>query len=166
MFARKCFARAALVLLLAAVVGCSKGGSGVFATVSGTVTHNGTAVDGARVEFHSTTEGTGGKRDVFATSTDSSGKYMIAAVANQPGIQPGMYKVVITKYDLKGGNPNAGKDGFDPGQMDAQMSDGQSGVKGITNALPKEYSSIATTKLSSTVQEGKNENVNFDLKGK
>jgi hypothetical protein len=166
MRARMYLAQCALLIGTVAVVGCSKGPSGTFGTVAGTVTHNGTAVDGARIEFHSTTESEGGKRDSFATTTDSSGKYMIGAVGKNPGIPIGMYKVVITKYDLKN-NPNAGKEGFDAGQLEAQQSDGGGGGKSpINNFLPKEYATVGTSKLSATIQEGKNEGVNFDLKGK
>jgi hypothetical protein len=33
------------------------------------------------------------------------------------------------------------------------------------NLLPKDYENVGTTKLSVTVEAGKNENKNFDLKG-
>jgi hypothetical protein len=153
----------ALVTLLAAL-GCG-GKSGHLATVSGVVTHNGNPVDGAKVEFHSTTE-VEGKRDVISTTTDSNGKYVIAGMGREPGIPPGMYKVVITKYEGKG--LERPQEGFDAGQIDAMVSDTGGAVKGsgVINLLPKEYSSIASTKLSATLESGKNENVNFELKGK
>jgi len=163
MLARKCLG-ATCFLALAVTLGCSKSSGGTYGTVSGAVTLNSAAVDGARVEFHSTTETGDGKRDVFVTTTDSNGKYMLAAVGKNPGIPPGMYKVVITKTNQKEGNPNQGKEGFDQGQVEAAASAG--GATGFINFLPKEYASIATTKLSATIQEGKNEGVNFDLKGK
>jgi len=159
MLARRCLTRALGLVALVVVVGCSKG-NGQFATVSGTITHNGAPVDGARVEFHGTTESEG-KRDVFSTTTDSSGKYMIAGVGKNPGIPPGLYKVVVTKTDMKGGNPNFGKDGFDAGQMEAA---GMAGQTGFINLLPKEYATVGSTKLSVTVDAGKNENKDFDLK--
>ena len=77
-----------------------------------------------------------------------------------------MYKVVVTKYNLKDAG-NRPAEGFDAGQIDAMMSDGGSATKtAVTNALPKEYSAPGTTKLSVTLEAGKNEGKDFDLKGK
>jgi hypothetical protein len=148
--------RALALVSLVAVAGCSGTGPGSFAHVSGTITHNGTPVDGAKVKFVSTTE-VDGVRDEFATETDSAGKYLIAGVGKNPGIPPGRYKVVITKLALKPG-ARVPDEGFDTTQLE------MSGL-GV-NALPKEYSDANTTKLSATLESGKNENVNFDLKGK
>src|SRR5438128_2656939 len=81
-----------------AIIGCSgPTNSGVFATVSGVVTNNGSPVDGAKVNFHSTVESGGKKADTYTAMTDSSGKYLLAAIGKEPGIPPGMYKVTITK---------------------------------------------------------------------
>jgi hypothetical protein len=154
MIARRWLARAAGFAALLALVGCSRGGgSGPFATVSGTVKYNGAPVDGAKVLFVGTTESKEG-RDQFSTITDSSGKYMIAGVGKVPGIPPGMYKVVITKLTVKSGAKVP--EDFDLTQLE------MSGL-GV-NALPKEYGSPETTKLTATVEAGKNENMNFELK--
>ena len=146
-----------------ALAGCS--GRGSFATVSGTVTQGGTPVEGAQVAFHSTVEVEGKKQPSYAAATDSSGKYVIATVGKDPGIPPGLYKVTVTKIEGKGIQP---QEGIDAGQLDAMASDiGVGAAKGgPVNLLPKEYSSPATTKLSKTLEAGKNENVNFDLTGK
>jgi hypothetical protein len=149
--------------IVLAAIGC--GGTGNFGTVKGVVSHNGSPVDGAKVEFHGTTQ-EGGKSDIFVVQTDSSGKYFLASSGTNPGIPPGMYKVVITK--LEGDVAMTGsQDGMDAGQMEAQMSDmapGTAAMKTIKNLLPSEYGSLATSKLSTAVEAGKNENVNFDLK--
>jgi len=167
MFARRCAVQAVGFLALAVLVGCSGDkATGPFATVSGTVTQGGAPVDGAKVEFHGTTEAAGGARDLFASTTDSSGKYMIAGVGKNAGIPPGMYKVVVTKYRTKSGEVLKAGEKVDEGQLAAQASDLGPAAAGLINHLPKEFSSPSTTKLSATVQEGKNENVNFDLKGK
>jgi hypothetical protein len=142
-----------------ASIGC---GGGNFATVTGTVTHKGNPVDGAKVEFHGTTQ-EAGRSDIFATQTDSSGKYLISGVGDKPGIPPGMYKVAITKYEGGMAKP---AEGMDPGQLQAQMSDGGGGAavqQTIKNHLPDEYASPTSTKLSTIVEAGKNENVNFDI---
>jgi len=73
---------------------------------------------------------------------------------------------VITKYRTKSGAMPMDAGAIDVGQLEAQASDLGSAAVGLNNLLPKEYASINTTKLSATIQEGKNENVNFDLKGK
>lgn len=150
---------------LVAQVGCSGGGNGSLATVSGAVTQGGSPVEGAKIIFHSTTEVEGGKQPSYSVMTDSSGKYLLATNGKDPGVPPGLYKVTITKLEGKGGA--AAQPGMDAGQMEAMASDQGPGAKGgPVNLLPKEYATLATTKLSATLQQGKNENVNFDLKGK
>jgi hypothetical protein len=145
---------AAGFLVLAALGGCSKGGKGPYATVSGVVTHNGVPVENAKVVFHSTAQVEGKPGFAASAQTDSSGKYLLAMVGNEPGIPPGMYKVTVVKLDAKAAN--LPKD-FDEGQM---MASGMA-----RNLMPKSYENPNTTKLSVTLEEGKNENKNFDLKG-
>jgi hypothetical protein len=155
MITRRWLARATGFAALLALAGCTGGGGGSYARVYGTVTHNGVPVDGAKVKFVGTTETQGGK-DEFTTTTDSGGKYAISGVGDKPGIPPGRYKVVITKLSVKKGG--AIPDDFDQTQLE------MSGL-GV-NSLPKEYGDAGTTKLTATVEPGKNENVNFDLTGK
>ena len=154
------FTRAAGLLALTAVVGCSKGGS--YATVSGVVTLNGSPVEGATVAFHSTVEVEGKKQSSYAAMTDSSGKYVIASAGKDPGIPPGLYKVTVTKWEGKG--PPV--EGMDAGQLEAAASDlGASGKGGgPKNLLPMEYATPGATKLSATLEPGKNADVNFALK--
>jgi len=154
------FARATGLLALTLVIGCGK--SGNFATVSGTVTYNGNPVEGAQVAFHSTVEVEGKKQSSYAAQTDSSGKYVIASVGKDPGIPPGLYKVTVTKWEGKG--PPV--EGQDAGQMEAAASDLAASGKGggPNNLLPKEYATVGATKLSATLEPGKNADVNFALK--
>jgi hypothetical protein len=135
------------------LAGCSDASNGNLATVTGKVTHNGAPVAGAKVNFYSTVESSGKAGGSYSATTDSSGKYAILMVNNEPGIPPGMYKVTIIKLDLKGNLPPD----FDQGQLEA------SGM--AKNILPKDYESVNTTNLSATLNAGKNENVDFDLKG-
>jgi hypothetical protein len=119
------------------------------------VTHNGAAVDGAKVTLYSTQQAEGKSGGAYSAQTDSSGKYFISGLGKDSyGIPPGMYKVTITKLEAKGGNlpPD-----FDAGQMEA------SGM--AKNQLPKDYERPETTKLSVTLEPGKNENKDFELKG-
>jgi Carboxypeptidase regulatory-like domain len=153
---RTWLARTIILVSLGALAGCSKG-PGDYAHVSGTVTLDGAPVEGAKVTFVSTVEVKGAKAE-YSTVTDSSGKYMIAGVGKDPGIPPGMYKVVITKLVMKGGKVKAPEEGFDMMQLE------MSGM-GV-NELPKGYAEVNSTKLSATLETGKNPNVNFDLKSK
>ena len=143
---------AAFMALAIFLAGCS-GKSGVYSTVSGKVTHNGTPVEGAKVNFFSTVEASGKQGGSYSATTDSSGKYVISMVGEDPGIPPGMYKVTIVKLELKGNLPAD----FDQGQLEASGA--------AKNLLPKDYESVHSTKLSATLEPGKNENVNFELKG-
>jgi len=148
-----------------AVAGC--GGKNIsYATVSGVVTHNGTPVDGARVIFHPTAEVDGKAGNSYGSLTDSSGKYLIAATDRSPGLPAGVYKVTITKYEGKTGS-GGGSEAMDAGQVDAQLVDSSAtgGKGGPVNLLPREYAQPTSTKLSATLDSGKNENVNFTLKG-
>jgi len=155
----------AVFLGVITLIGCGKK-EGSYATVSGVVTFNGNPVEGARIAFHSTVEVDGKQGTSFGAQTDSSGKYVIAAIGKDPGIPPGLYKVTVVKWE--GGKGPAGSADIDQGQLDAMASDtgGAAGKGGPVNLLPKEYGNPANTKLSATLEAGKNENVNFALKGK
>jgi hypothetical protein len=138
-------------LALGASVGCSPKGS--YATISGIVTYNGAPVADARVTFTSTTE-SNGVRYTFSSVTDTEGKYVVASVGKEPGVPPGAYKVTVTKYRMKPGIQIP--EDFDIVQIEASGS-GES-------VLPKEYGSDKTSKLTASLETGKNEK-NFDLKG-
>lgn len=153
MFTRKWLSLILLLGFLSALQGCS-GSLGSNATVSGVITHNGSPVDGAKVSLYSTVESGGQRGGSYSATTDSSGKYLIAGIGKELGIPPGMYKVTIVRLDLKGNLPAD----YDAGQVEA------SGM--ARNLLPRDYESPTTTKLSVTLDPGKNENKNFDLKGK
>jgi hypothetical protein len=163
MFSLRSWTQAIGFCALVVLSGCS-GKSGPLATVSGVVTHNGTPVEGAKVVFHSTVEVDGKAGQAYGAQTDSTGKYVIASAGKEPGIPAGLYKVTVVKYEGKGMAPGEGMDG---GQIDAAMSDtGPAAKGGIRNLLPAEYAAVGSSKLSATLEVGKNENVNFDLKGK
>src|SRR4051794_28538238 len=154
MFALSWLVRGAGLVALVAVVGCSRGDSNL-ATVSGTVTHNGAPVEGAKVTFYSTVESGGKRGNSYGGITDSNGKYLIAGIGKEVGIPPGLYKVTVIKLNQKSSLPK--EIASDPGQLDA------AGIG--TNLLPRDYENEKTTKLSATLQSGKNEGVNFDMKG-
>jgi len=164
MFSWRSWLSGFVLVALVALVGCSNK-SGSFAMVSGVVTHNSVPVEGAKVTFHSTVEGGGNKPMAYSALTDSSGKYVIASVAKDPGIPAGLYKVTVVKFEGKG--LTGPQEGMDAGQLDAMVSDGLGSAKGgPVNLLPAVYATQTTSKLSATLEPGKNKDVNFDLKGK
>jgi hypothetical protein len=154
MCSRIWLARAVGFVALVAVIGCSGKGSGTFATVSGKVTQDGGPADGVKVTFHSTTEVEGKSAGSYSATTDSSGKYLIATVGKDPGIPPGLYRVTITKLDPR------------TATLSPEMDQAQLEAGGIAiNMMPKEYENPRTTKLSATLQAGKNDNVDFAITG-
>ena len=72
--------------------------------VTGTVTRNGTALEGAVVTF--VPQGEGAK--AATGTTDASGKYTLTTWAQGDGAQVGSYRVTVTKYDSPAGQPAAG----------------------------------------------------------
>jgi hypothetical protein len=156
MIMRRWLAPLAGCAVLVAFAGCSgRGDSGDFARVYGTVTHNGVPVEGARVKFVSTTE-VKGQKEEFSTVTDDNGQYAIAGQGKVPGIPPGKYQVVI--YKLIAGPGRQGPEELDLVQLE------MSGLG--QNLLPVGYGAPETSKLTAILEPGKNDNVNFDLKGR
>jgi hypothetical protein len=135
-------------LSLVCLVGCPGAGSGNSARVTGTVTHNGTPVAGAEVTFWSTNVGADGK-PIRAGScfSDASGKYAISGTVKAP-LLPGEYKVVVIKYQGKPGAIPASLEG-DPEMIAHSQLGGE-------NTLPKIYSTPNTTKLTASLDPGKN----------
>ncbi|QDU22098.1 carboxypeptidase-like regulatory domain-containing protein [Urbifossiella limnaea] len=146
-------------LLFAFTAGLVAGCGEKLTPVSGTVTYDGTPVDGAAVVF---TNETGSK---MATGrTDDSGKFTLE-YDNKPGIPPGTYKVMVTRTKIvegqAPGDPAAG------GKVDkaylekmkgdkvAKSADGAPPIYGKAKAekvdigdLPPIYSSPTSTPLS------------------
>jgi hypothetical protein len=86
--------RIAGIISVAILAGCSSSGPAL-TPVSGTVTLDNKALEGAMVRFlpQGDAQGQGG-----AGKTDASGKYEITAQRlNRKGVQPGEYKVIISR---------------------------------------------------------------------
>ena len=135
--------------------GCG-GGSSNPATVpvSGTVTLNGQAVEGATVSF----VGGAANRPTTGT-TDAQGKFTLSTFEPNDGAPPGEYSITVTKYaDAGGGTAPKEVDTTNP---DAMYGDGGPDAAGSANELPDKYASISGTPLKETVTaEGDN---NFTL---
>ena len=130
---------AAIVALALGVslIGC--GGSGpATGQVSGMVTFEGKAVSDARITFHSKS----GHADEAELSKDGS--------YSMPRPLPvGEYQITvipsIVRKQVGGKGPVVGEEREAPD-------------------IPQKYRTIGSTDLKATVKEGKNENVNFDMK--
>jgi len=72
------------------LAGC---GGSAFPSVTGTVTLDGQALDGAQVVF--SPDGAGGQ--VATAVTDSSGKFRMGTFKLGDGVRPGKYRVTVTK---------------------------------------------------------------------
>ena len=129
---------AALAVALVAVAGC--GGSG--ASVEGSVTFNGEAVDSGGINF--IPEDASGKP---SGGEIKNGKYSIAA---DRGPKPGKYKVQIT-WQKK-----TGKTIIDKTDTGAKQDE-------TFQAIPEAFNSQTT--LTADIKSGANSGVNFDLKG-
>ena len=136
---------AGVILAAAALAGCgtAAGGSGN-GKVAGKVTHNGAPVAGARVLFLDGAAATGP-----AAVTDEGGAYVLV------GLKPADYKVVVYKLVAKKGV--ALPDDMDLEQLEA------SGLG--AHALPKKYSTPATTTRVVGVKGGSNDG-DLKLEGK
>lgn len=127
--------RLTLVVLFLAVVGCSKSD---IASVEGTITFDGKPLAGASVIFTPPGGRPSGAR------TDAEGKYVLNYSGGRKGAIPGLNRIQIsTRAD-----PYEDIDG--------------NRVAATKETIPAEYN--AKTKLEFTVEEGKKNIANFDLK--
>lgn len=154
---------ACLLVGLVCFAGC--GSDDGHRKVTGTVTMDGTPVDGASLMFYaqdSTGEGGGGK-------TDASGKYSITAPsATKGGLFPGTYKVTIAKYaDVVDEDQQA----YESGEITYDELQERKAAKGTyvkaeaaELLTPAQYSNTNATPLTVTVTDDPKQNVfDFDL---
>ena len=135
-------------ICLAAVTGCggSKGGPATI-EVTGTVTLNGSAVDGANVLF-SPEIGSGDGRLASQASTDSAGRFKLSTHVGggkfKSGIVPGKYIVAISKLDT---------------------APAKNTFTAPKNLLPPKYADAKTSLLKADVAAGQANDFQFPLKG-
>jgi hypothetical protein len=138
-------------------LGCGEGGGDRPKTysVSGTVTYNGEAVEGATVAFQPAAGGQG----AFGV-TDAAGRYSLTTFSSGDGAVPGQYKVKIVKH--KGGE-GAAVDQDSPEYEDPAMGGAAGPDAGQRESLlPAKYADASTSGLTATVGESDN-SVNFEL---
>jgi len=128
-----------------ALLGC--GGGAVGPSVKGQVLLDGQPVADARVEF----QGKGGRTAV----TDKDGNFELDGKSPYQTVQPGTYKVTVTKYvDASGQSIPA--DQYEMLKMTGKAK----------QSLPRKYAELSSTDLSAEVKAGKNELKPFELKSK
>ncbi len=147
-----------LALVAAAAVGCGPG----LSKVEGTVTWNGSPVEGATVVFVPES-GTGPQAEGI---TDSSGRFSLST-GNKPGAKAGTYAVTVQKTAApKGANADIGKD---PTKAFAEMNKGTKGTftpkAPLTkHLLPEKYANKDKSGLKVTVPSSGS--VELKLEGK
>lgn len=147
------------LLGIALAVGCSKGPKRMGPTldvtpVAGTVTLDGTPLTDASLTFVYE----GAPPDGYlgcGASTDAQGHYQ-ASSTGQVGAVPGSYKVTVSKQVAADGKVVDVKEGMDIEQLRA--------AGGVKETIPAKYTDAETTDLKVTVEKGKAEGYNLELK--
>jgi hypothetical protein len=143
--ASRCVVSAALCLIALAGCGDRKGGPATV-EVTGTVTLNGTAVEGANVLF-SPEIGSSDGRLASQAMTDSAGRFKLSTHVGggkfKSGVVAGKYVVTITKLD-----PTTPKNTFTPPK----------------NLLPIRYADPKTSQFTAVVAAGQTNDFSFALK--
>jgi hypothetical protein len=159
----------AIGLLCLGFAGCT-GKSGPKLTtypVSGKITLNGEAVEGATVMFQPANPG----GDVQGASgvTDKNGVYKLGSQKAGDGCMAGDFNVTVTKFESATPTGEAKTDLSVAEQtklMEEAYKGQTAGAKGPTNLIPQKYSAGTTSGLTATVKpEGPND-FPFDLTGK
>lgn len=118
--------------------GCTEKTSANLVPVTGAVTMDGKPLDGATITFIAT----GGTPGLGGTGiTDAAGNFEISHFRAGKGLDPGQYKVVVSKLVMSDGSP------IPPGTLSiAELS--------TRELLPARYSDYSGTVLNATVAEG------------
>lgn len=156
----KCIRNWLPILGICVLAGC-QGSSDKYqvVAVSGTVTLDGKAVEGATVTFMpESAEGV-----AAAGTTDASGQYTLqTSGVEKRGAVPGTYKVTVIKQVHTEVNPSGGvprSDGSVPVMSPAVTTESK-------NVLPQKYATPKESGLTATVTDGGSNTVDFPLQSK
>ncbi|HVA45803.1 MAG TPA: carboxypeptidase-like regulatory domain-containing protein [Pirellulales bacterium] len=146
-----------LALLAVGLAGCGKQKKGPqldLVPASGTVTLDGQPLADAVIAFAFQGTPPEGFYSSGAT-TDAQGHYELVSMG-QKGTIPGNYKVTVSKQVNATGQPLKLEEGMDMEQLRASG--------GVKEMVPDKYTAIDTTDLTTSIENGKAEGYNFDLK--
>jgi len=132
--------------MLAAICGCGGEGHPDLVPVTGKVTYQGQAVQGAQVMFMAA-EASSEKRPAAHAQTDAEGRFRLMTFAPGDGAAAGSYKVLITKRE----------EVPDPTQPDSPY-------KMTRDLLPVRYGNPKQSDLKAEVKPGEPNDFPFDLK--
>lgn len=146
----------AAMLLVAASCGCGGAPASTRVDVSGAVTMDGQPLAGAEVKFLGTKASGYGK-------TRADGKFDLVQ-----GVDPGTYKVVISKIEGQAQAVAALPEGLDAGQLEAiqaaeQMDSKAPKAKPPRELIPADYSNADLTKLSFEVPADGTKTADFKI---
>jgi len=139
--------------LLACLAGCSGGGDDDRAPtvpVNGTVTYNGSPVEGATVTFSPTEPGGFGS----IGTTDAKGRFSLMSQWGAAGAVPGSYQVAVSKTQVETS---------DDGLEEARIEEEDAPPAEITEHLPEKYKSAKSSGLTADVQADGENSFTFDL---
>ena len=153
----RAFCRIAITLCAVAFTGCAKKKAATtfdLVPVSGVIKLDGQPISEATVSYYY--EGTP-PTGYFgsAATTDSQGRYELRSGA-QLGAVPGTYKVTVSRFTGKDGKPLVLQEGIDVEQLRRQG--------GAVESFAPRYSDQTQAELKITVEKGKADGYDFDLK--
>jgi len=138
-----------LVAFFTALVLTTGCGDGKLATivVTGTVTYDGSPLDGASITFSPKGDG----HAAFGV-TDTNGRYTLQTILGSPdaGTTPGDYAVQIEKFEVL------------PPLSEEELARGVQ-PPSPKRLIPERYADYATSGLAATVKKGEKNEFNFDL---
>jgi hypothetical protein len=136
------------------IPGCFSGKLNGLVPASGTVTLNGSPVEGATVSF-SPQPGQERCRSAVAT-TKANGKFSLMTLEPGDGVSPGTYLVSIEKTQTTGEIRYEGTSARNQKIFDTQQT---------FDLLPPQYRDVTTSGLTVTISAKGDKNIQFDLTG-
>lgn len=134
-----------MALALVAALGCPGADTPDTVKVTGTVTYNGSPVDGASVAFipESGRPASG--------VTDAQGKFTLSTFGTDDGAVPGLHKVAITPAGSNEPPPMPGMPGYEESQQGKPP-------------FPAKYGDVKTSNFEAKVEKGGKNDFTFDMK--
>lgn len=147
-----------LLLGLLVCIGCAAGDDGLPPTVnaSGTVTLDGSPVEGASVVFVDVA----GVNSANA-STDASGRFSLNAFETKSGAIPGSYKVMVSKTIEVSADDTTSASA--PAEEAEHAADSPDAGASWENALPKRYASIGSSGLEVEIPQAGVSDIQLEL---